>query len=526
MHKYLQQIGSILTVLLLAACAQIVAPTGGDKDFVPPKVTETNPPNKTINFNKKKITVEFNEYIQLNKPEDLIIISPPTETRPTFTNKGKSLEIKFNGDLLPNTTYTINFSTAVGDNKENNLLQDYNYVFSTGNNLDSGYIHGNVVNAIDNKPLADITVALYYTDSFNDSTIIKQKPVYVSKTNETGHFKISNLPSSLFKIVAFKDESKNLKVEATEEIAFINDAVQLSDTNSKPHQLYVFKPDLYEPGRIIDTFNKEPQKLVLLIYKPQHIDIKSTNNNPVYVNKINTPSGIDSFLVYIPVNPIDSMVTLLVNNQPINIKYKPIFKTPKLTYTYNKQPGLKDTLVFNFNHPITQIDTSRIKLFIDSTQQTIIGELVNPFEYRVSHDWKEKTNYKLEIADSAFVDFFNQFSTNDKAAFTSKTVKDYATLILHVQLGESVNTPVILQILNDAETSIYKEFIITKNTDIELDYVIPGNYKLKYIFDENGNGKWDNGNFKTKKQPEKVSYFKENINIKAYWDLEQSVLIE
>ena len=45
-------------------------------------------------------------------------------------------------------------------------------------------------------------------------------------------------------------------------------------------------------------------------------------------------------------------------------------------------------------------------------------------------------------------------------------------------------------------------------------------YKLKIIFDENKNLKWDSGNLILKQQPEKVIYNVEPINIRSNWDLE------
>lgn len=524
-HINLSKIAAALVIIVLASCAQIVAPTGGDKDFTAPKVSAVSPPNKTTHFNKKKILVQFDEFIQLNTPEDLIVVSPPMDIKPTYTNKGRALEIKFNAAPEPNTTYTINFSTAVGDNKENNLLKDYNYVFSTGPQLDSGFVSGNLLNAFNTKPEKDITVALYYTDSFTDSTIIKKKPVYLSKTNDNGDFQIANLPKVPFRIVAFKDENRNLKVDRTEEIAFTETIVKPGDSSTSSYNLRLFKPAAFNTNHIIDTFNREPDKFVISIYNPDPVYIKNSNGNPVYLKKL-SGTVTDTFYVFTKTNLNDTAVHLTVNNQPVSIRYKPIFKTEKLSYTFNRQPELSDTIIIRFNNPITSVDTSRIKLFKDSTRIKPTHLFSDPFEYRIAYNWAEKTAYRLDIADSAFTDFFNQKSKKDKTIFTTKTLKDYATLLLHVKLASEVKEPVILQLTDETEVNVFHQFIMTRAQDINLEYLLPGNYKLKYIFDSNSNGKWDNGDIKQNKQPERISYFKETINIKAYWDLEQSILIE
>ena len=179
--------------LLAVSCAQIVSPAGGIKDNTPPKVVKAQPKNQSLYFNSEKITIEFDEFIQLNNTDDQIIISPPTEQKPEYTLKGKVLEIRFKEQLQPNTTYTINFGNAIGDNKENNLLQNYSYVFSTGSLIDSLGINGTVYQAFNKKAEKDIVVGLYKTDGFTDSTLIKEKPLYLTKTNELGNFNIKNL---------------------------------------------------------------------------------------------------------------------------------------------------------------------------------------------------------------------------------------------------------------------------------------------------------------------------------------------
>ena len=127
MRKYLNGIG-VLLGLMLASCAQIVNPTGGERDFKAPELANVSPKNYTTNFDEKSIEIKFNEFIQLNNPSEQIIISPPLETKPEFVNKGRLLEIKFKEKLQPNTTYTINFGNAIGDNKENNLVSSATFL--------------------------------------------------------------------------------------------------------------------------------------------------------------------------------------------------------------------------------------------------------------------------------------------------------------------------------------------------------------------------------------------------------------
>ena len=516
--------------LILVSCAQIVNPNGGERDLTAPKLLNVSPKNLSTNFTKNNIQFKFNEFIQLNNPGEQIIISPPLENKPEYINKGRLLEIRFKESLLPNTTYTINFGNAIGDNKENNLVKDFVYVLSTGNIIDSNYISGKVENAFTNKPENDITVGLYYTTGFNDSTVIKNKPIYMAKTNENGLFNIKNLPENNFKIIAFKDENKNLKKEVNEPIAFLNNIINSTDSNNKNLTLKLFNPNLYKPGRVIDTFNRDPDKFVFVIYKPSNVSIKPKNSNKYYLKYIKGNQDIDTFYLFTSTIKTDSLLKFnaLINNQnnELIIKQRVVNKINKPTFSITRQLELNDTIKINFVNPIIKIDTSRIKLLKDSIKLTYKLLQINNFELQVIYPKEESTTYKLLLNDSAFLDYYNQYSKQEKAVYVMKNKKEYGNLILHVKVPKNNIHPYLLQLLSSDEKMVHYQFTITNNLYINLDNVIPGIYKVKYIYDSNGNGIWDTGDLNTNTQPEKVKYLDQLLTLKAYWDLEQSVLIE
>ena len=526
MHKKSAYFFAWLSLIILASCAQMVAPTGGDKDNTAPEVLQFSPKNKTTNFTKSKIDITFNEYIQLTKTDEQIIISPPLNTKPDFTNKGKVLEIKFKETLLPNTTYTINFGNAIGDNKENNTLP-LSYVFSTGSSIDSNFISGEVLNAFTNQPEKDITIGLYDVSNYTDSTAYKYKPVYLGKTNINGVFTITNLPNTSFYLLAFNDVNKNLKYDKTEAISFLNNTVNTTDTVLKKLTLKLFKPETYPIGSIVDTFCKELNKFSFVTYKPNGLNITSTYGKQ-YTKTINTGTGLDT--IYVFTKTADSVARFTTSTQnkttQITIKNTPAFKAPKLYMQVTKQIEINDSIKLRFNNPITSIDTSRIKLFKDSTQIKYNWIKTSDFEYAVAYNWEEKTSYKIQVSDSACKDFYNQYNKKDGSAFTIKALKEYANLLLHITIPPLSKHQYLLQLLSDDDKKVCYEFIITKNQDINLINILPGTYKIKYIYDINGNNSWDNGDFNQKQQPEQVGYFKEKLVIKPYWDLEQSILIE
>ena len=77
----------------------------------------------------------------------------------------------------------------------------------------------------------------------------------------------------------------------------------------------------------------------------------------------------------------------------------------------------------------------------------------------------------------------------------------------------------IVQLLDDKET-VVRESIIKAGETINYEYLYPQQYKLKLIYDDNINEKWDTGNYIQKTQPEKVIYYNGAINIRSNWDLD------
>ena len=195
----LQTLLYIVFVSFFFSCAQVVIPSGGNKDIVPPKVVKYIPDSASINFKSKSIAIFFDEFVHLKDLNNQLIISPPLEYQPDIKLKNKIITIDFdkNEILKSNTTYSISFGNAIQDIHENNPIENFKYVFSTGNFIDSLIVKGKIENAFDHKTEKGILVMLY--NDFNDSVIYKNKPQYFSKTKEDGSFQINNISDGKFK---------------------------------------------------------------------------------------------------------------------------------------------------------------------------------------------------------------------------------------------------------------------------------------------------------------------------------------
>ena len=219
-----------LAALLLQCCANAVAPTGGPKDELPPVVVEAVPENRSIDFGGRKIEITFDEYVTLENANQNVLISPPLATKPDIKLHNKTLAIKFKEALEPNTTYTINFGSAIKDLHEGNQLKDYVYSFSTGAWLDTLSIAGKVLYAEDKKPVEEAYVSLYSADRDNlDSLPMTVAPNYITKTDKDGLFRFSGLADKKYLVFALKDVNSNLFFDLpNEEVAFLDTLVPAS----------------------------------------------------------------------------------------------------------------------------------------------------------------------------------------------------------------------------------------------------------------------------------------------------------
>ena len=214
--------------LLCWSCAQQGSPSGGPLDEDPPVVLESDPPNYSTRFDAKKVQITFDEFIVLENVNQQLIVSPPMEEKPEVKLRKKTLIIEINDTLKSNTTYTFNFGDAIKDLHEGNKLQNFEYVFSTGDVLDSMSVRGTLKYA-ETLEVPDEPVSIMLYTDLRDSVPLLDIPLYVGRSNDSGVFSVNNLRPDEYKVFALKDGNNNLLFDLpTEEIAFLDTSLILN----------------------------------------------------------------------------------------------------------------------------------------------------------------------------------------------------------------------------------------------------------------------------------------------------------
>lgn len=209
--------------LLLWSCASIGSPEGGPRDYTPPAVTKSDPKPGTVNFKGNKVKINFDEVVTLNDQQKKVVVSPAQKNQPTIKSLGKTVTVEFNDPLLPNTTYTIDFSDAVQDNNEGNRLENYSFAFSTGDSIDTLQVSGIVLRASDLEPMQGVVVGLQ--SNLADSAFTTVPLERISRTNDKGQFTIRNLKPGRYHVFALNDLDNNYMMSRNEDYAFIDSIV-------------------------------------------------------------------------------------------------------------------------------------------------------------------------------------------------------------------------------------------------------------------------------------------------------------
>jgi hypothetical protein len=231
------------------SCANIIPPTGGPRDTLPPVLISASPNDSTVNFKSNRITLTFDEYIDLREVQNNLLFTPLFETVPVVEVKLKMVTVRLRDSLEANTTYTFDFGNAITDVNENNPYKYYTYTFSTGPYIDSLQIRGNVILAENGK--IDSTHIVVLHSDLTDSAVSIKRPRYAARLDTAGNFLFKNLPPATYAIYAIGEAGTLRRYTNPKQYFAFADSAVVSGSD-KRITLYAYKEDeTKKPGRNI-----------------------------------------------------------------------------------------------------------------------------------------------------------------------------------------------------------------------------------------------------------------------------------
>ncbi|WP_124978981.1 Ig-like domain-containing protein [Nonlabens xiamenensis] len=513
-----------LIAVALVQCAKKGTPTGGPIDETPPAIVRASPPNFTTNFSGQEIEIQFNEYVKLKELQKQLVISPPLKTRPLITPQGsasKKINITITDTLKENTTYVFDFGQSIVDNNEENPYPFFKYVFSTGPVIDSLTLKGEIIDAIKFEPEEFVNVLLYeVNESYTDSIIYNGQPNYVLNTLDSlTTFTMENLKEGTYKMVALKEDNRNLSFNpGRDKIGFVSGFVKVpSDT------VYTIKMYDQELDSSIKKITQEAQSKLFIGYTGDlsTVEIQPNPENLFEATRLTSFEDKDTLQYWF--RPALEQDSLLLNTRvadfekEFKVRIKEL-KRDSLSLSKKGELSLRNPAAISATTPINTVNTDKISLIdkdsLNMEFTVVLDSLKNLATFKFPRD--EDQRYTLQLLPGAITDFYGSQNLDTLALkYSTRSAYDYGNIF--VTLVGSSTTPLLLQVVKK-DLSLVAEQSVTEADEYEFNFLDPGDYYLRLVYDRNDNGRYDGGNFLQDIQPERVVYYPDLINLLKNFD--------
>ena len=498
----------IFGLVIISSCAEVGTISGGPKDEIPPRITKSTLQNGTTNFNENKVEITFDEFIQLNKPNENIILVP-SHARIESQLIKKTLRIDFSESLQKNTTYTLYLNAAVKDVTEGNdsLMQ---FTFSTGPKLDSLKFHARIKDAFTNQLKPKVTVGLY--DSLNS-----EKPIYFGQTDQNGIANLNALKEGTYYCKVFEDKNKDLLIQKDEPQDWLFDSVYvgpesndtLSFSISIPRQADKIKNAKIIPPGLIGVHI--PKDVILNEIKINGAERSSNEYWNVKNDSLHISLG----------NITENEIQFILNSDTFNLRRMEKNKMAKLTpKLISNEEEFSTSSSFEISDLIQEIDSSKLDV-IELPDSSKLAFKISFEKNKLTimpTDGKVR-NYIVTFKDGAISGKTGKKSNSTKVEVKIKEDREFGSL--NVKLNKSFKMG-ILQLM-DKEKVVIEQLLKSDDSIVNFNRINPGQYTFRIIDDSNGNGQWDPINPIKQSKAESIIYFSTSVKVRANWEVETAL---
>ncbi|WP_303184476.1 Ig-like domain-containing domain [Tannerella sp.] len=562
----------------LVSCANMASPNGGPYDEQPPKFVSSTPAPYQTGYKGKRVEILFDELIQIEKPSENVIITPPQKELPSIQVIGKKIRVELKDTLKPDMTYTIDFTNSVSDNNEKNVFENFSFAFSTGETIDSLEISGTLLNAANLEPMPGIMVGLHADSA--DSAFTTTPFLRTSKTNDRGRFTIRNIAEGTYRLYALNDANRDyLFDQPGEEIAFLDslvtptferafrqdtawkdsvtvdtirtveytrflpDDIVLFLFKEKFSRQYMLRPERPQANRFVLKFNAPADSLprLTLLDRPNREPwflMQPAEGNTALHYWI-TDSMVwkrDTLHLQVDYLKSDSMNRLRPQTDTIHLslrkqrapkKPKKGEAEPKVFLTLQSKASgtieVYDTVSFVFNEPV--IEPKREAILLEqqndtlwtSVDFTLVQDSLDLLKYHIRHLWKYGASYRVTIDSAQLQSIYGHHNDTYETSFQIRKKEEYGHFYLNIG---GVTEPAFVELLNANDVPVRKRPV--KDGGVLFPNLLPEKYYARLIVDTNGNGEWDTGNYAGKRQPETVYYSPNIYTMRANWEIEET----
>ncbi|WP_313379668.1 Ig-like domain-containing protein [Proteiniphilum saccharofermentans] len=568
-----------LIAVLYHSCANMAAPTGGAYDVDPPVVKKATPAFNSLNATPTRIVIEFDENIKIEKPSEKVIITPPQKNMPVIRSAGRNAIVEIKDTLLPNTTYTIDFTDAIVDNNEGNPLENFVYSFSTGDRLDTLSIGGKVLSAPDLEPVTGIYVGVH--SNHHDTAFTHIPFERISRTDSRGNFVVRGMAPGKYRVFALNDLNRDYKYDNPQEsIAFL-DSIVIPSTISAVRQDTIFQDSLtIDTIRIVHYTRFVPDDLLLrsflsdfqrqFLQKHERPEAHKLNlffasptdmptffllkpevrNNDWYIAERSAKNDtlmlwITDSLVYkqdslsMQINYIrtDSANNNYIATDTLNFNMR---RTSRERANTEKKEGEEEQITFlnintnvqssfelynpiriEFEQPVMAFDSTYVQLLteVDSLFEAVPFRLesdsLNPRKFTLRPRWKPGGKYKIQVDSAAITSHYGLWNNKYEQSFTVKPLDQYGNMEISIT-GLPEDKTAFVELLDKSDKPFRRSHV--KAGRARFQDLPPGEVYARIVIDENEDGVWTTGNYEEGRQPEEVFYYPGKFVIRAFSD--------
>lgn len=563
-----------------------VGPQGGPVDITPPKLVKSNPVDKALNVNSSSVELYFNEIVLLEGAFEKVIVSPPQSEAAVMKALGHKVRVELQDSLRANTTYTIDFSDAIVDNNEKNKLENFSFSFSTGDHIDTLKISGIVIDAENLNPVPDILVGIHsdLSDSvftsraFDRITRTDKTGRFCVNNVAEGKYRVYALKdignNYYFDIptekIAFLDSVYTPLCESV--LAYdtiysypVLDSINniVDSTNAVVDSVITRTNFIYTPDSIIlKAFEEKDFRHYMLRFERKEpylfsLIFSGKCDTLPSIRPLNVPDSIFKYQLQKNLTG-DTLTywlsdTLLWTYDTISVEQKyyridldsSYLRTDTMNLVYRKPKGKKNSkadtpksimksnasqsfdiynpLILSMSMPTFINDTCSFSLqekkdtlWIDLPAEIVKSDTLG-MSYKIEYSWDPSKAYQLTLDSAMFVALDKSVTKKEIISFKTKSLEEYSTLIFTLQNYQGCE---VVQVLNEKDIPVRQ--LKAQSANVKFEYLTPGKYFARMFMDKNGNGIWDTGNYRQNIQPEEVFYFPYELELRAFWDVEET----
>ena len=569
----------VVITVFITSCANMASPNGGPYDELPPQYIRSTPRLNQTNFTGKRIEIIFDELIQIDRPSENVIVTPPQKNSPDIRTIGKKVTVELKDSLILDITYTIDFTNSISDYNEKNPLENFSLAFSTGDVIDSLEVSGIVLDASNLEPMPGIMVGLHQDPA--DSAFTKTPFFRTSKTNDRGMFTIRNVAEGTYRLYALNDLNRDyLFNQPDEDIAFLDSIIVPRFEAAIRHDT-IWKDSLtVDTVRMVEYNRFIPDDIVLHLFKEkfqrQYMIRHERTQNNLFTLRFNAPLEtlpvlellehqapdnwyitqipddettvnywitdslvwkLDTLHLSITHYRTDSLMNLQLQTDTVPLSMRRQQAPPQRRSNNNEPPPIDfltmnvsafgsfnvfDTLSVNFSEPvlISTKDVFQLELKQDTlwspVEFTLRQDSINALRYYIERRWNYDEEFRLIIDSAKIFSVYGKWNNTLETTFSLKSENEYGHFFLNIS---GISEPAFVELLDGNDVPVRKAKLEDGGA-LFMD-LRPDKYYVRLIVDTNENGIWDTGNYADKLQPEEVYYSSQFYEIPANFGIER-----